>query len=654
MMRRSGLPLALPLVLLVLLSQRSAAQPVNLIEDGGFESGEFEGWTGYGLEGYYYPYDYVSSVNPLTGYYAAKLGSYYQSEIGTVVAVTAGQPYQLSFWLQVVQDKRPSYTNSFLATAQSGIGGPNVTLLELTDAPANSQYLHYSALLVPAGSGTTNLTLSFYCEVSDGAFWLDDVSLVAASSLLVNGGFERGDLKGWTQSAAAGVTAHAQTAGAQGLPLSGSFFAALRTTPAAGTAELNTTVQLAADTQYLMTFSLAGDAKTFAVRAQSSSQPHGKLLSSLSSHTASPPGYSQYSLPLPVQSRHGPLTLIFSFSSLRGGFVQLDDVAVVEAVNVTFAPSLAPPNDSVCNGGFETGNLLCWETGNAAVVSSADGLLPYAGSYFALLSGPIVEPAYYAVLYQQQVLQPDSTYLLAFWLAVASPQGPDVNSFTAQLGYVTNSPPAGLQYFAVTDAPASGWTQHFGVITTPNLGSAYRTGLTLTMDATLNTSVFAVDDVTLTPAVSLLSNGGFDSGSFAPEWQVTGSSGGSSAVISSSSSTWSGSYCASVASGQTAQLSTSAATEAGTAYALSLFLTGSPYSVTGTVNITTQFQGEPPVLASLLSGSFYETPQQLQLLIAPQPTAGTLRVFITAELQSGDSNALLIDAVTLLLLQVAK
>ena len=116
-----------------------AATP-NLVVNGGFESGNFSGWTlsgnSSGNQIYIAPTDFPGEVH--TGSYSAGFGSMNRTDgiLTQNIATTAGQHYTLSFWIE--SDNNGSTPINHFAAEWNG-----QTLMALTDAP-NSGYQLYT------------------------------------------------------------------------------------------------------------------------------------------------------------------------------------------------------------------------------------------------------------------------------------------------------------------------------------------------------------------------------------------------------------------------------------------------------------------------------------------------------------------------------
>ncbi len=121
--------------------------PVENRYNGGFETGNFSGFTQSGNTGS----TSVSTTNPHTGTYAASLGP--PGALGFLsqsLTTTPGQTYQLSYFLAST-DTRPN--NEF----QTSVGGTQ--LFDQVNIP-NQAYTQYTFNFVPTGT-STNLTFGF-------------------------------------------------------------------------------------------------------------------------------------------------------------------------------------------------------------------------------------------------------------------------------------------------------------------------------------------------------------------------------------------------------------------------------------------------------------------------------------------------------------
>jgi hypothetical protein len=127
------------LLLSVALSLPLIASPAfasNLIQNGGFETGDFSNWTPSATN-----FELVAAADVpngtqptaddngyyvLTGTYAAQLGTTTPSTLSQQFSVVAGQQYDLTFWLN--GDSFPGSTNTF----DVAVGGATLNLSNVT------------------------------------------------------------------------------------------------------------------------------------------------------------------------------------------------------------------------------------------------------------------------------------------------------------------------------------------------------------------------------------------------------------------------------------------------------------------------------------------------------------------------------------------
>jgi hypothetical protein len=147
--------------LALLSSVVTTVQAQNLVQNPGFETGAFTGWTQWGdtfLAG-------VDDFNPRSGQYAAYFGNF--QALGGIfqdIATTPGASYTLSFWLH-----NDTGGSNYFDVLWSG-----AELTRLIDVDPFG-YTLFSFQVI--GSGNDQLDFGFF---HDAGFWdLDDVSLVA-------------------------------------------------------------------------------------------------------------------------------------------------------------------------------------------------------------------------------------------------------------------------------------------------------------------------------------------------------------------------------------------------------------------------------------------------------------------------------------------
>lgn len=148
----------------MLLSTASRAD-VNLLVNGGFETGDFTGWTQFGDTSF----SGVDSFAPEEGVFAAFFGPIDPGGISQTITTVPGVGYHITFWLQSEADVNGESAPNFFEFDWGGI--PE---LILTDVPANP-YTLYSFTL-PATSTSTTLTFTFQ---NLPAFWdFDNASVI--------------------------------------------------------------------------------------------------------------------------------------------------------------------------------------------------------------------------------------------------------------------------------------------------------------------------------------------------------------------------------------------------------------------------------------------------------------------------------------------
>ena len=82
------------------------ASAVSLITNGGFEAGNFSGWTTFGDLGDLASYASVSSESPVphTGMYGASFGTQQAASLTQSFSTVSGATYLVDFWLQSEAD----------------------------------------------------------------------------------------------------------------------------------------------------------------------------------------------------------------------------------------------------------------------------------------------------------------------------------------------------------------------------------------------------------------------------------------------------------------------------------------------------------------------------------------------------------------------
>jgi len=144
----------------------------ELVQDGGFEAGDFAYWNLAGSDpGNYNLVDdgYYTGVTPHAGTYAAALGEVGSlSYLSQTLPTRTGQPYLLSFWFESAVMGSSTPPNQFIAqwNGTTLLNDVNVGLFGWT----NMRYV-----VVAAGASTV---LQFSTRNDADMFGLDDVSVV--------------------------------------------------------------------------------------------------------------------------------------------------------------------------------------------------------------------------------------------------------------------------------------------------------------------------------------------------------------------------------------------------------------------------------------------------------------------------------------------
>jgi hypothetical protein len=146
----------------------------DLVQDGGFESGDFCYWNTFGAEGVYsneFAYVEYDNFVPYAGNYYAALG-----QVGSLgwlsqsLATRAGQIYQLSLWLESPENETP---NQFQVMWNTNSTTTNIVFNQL-----NMGSFGWSNLLFTVKAWTNVTTLQIGGRNDNSYFALDSVSVL--------------------------------------------------------------------------------------------------------------------------------------------------------------------------------------------------------------------------------------------------------------------------------------------------------------------------------------------------------------------------------------------------------------------------------------------------------------------------------------------
>ncbi len=164
--------------------------PKVLLNNGGFETGDFSGWTHTGNTNG----DAVVSNRRRAGSFSLDTGPLHTpSFLSQSIITQPGQPYLISAWLETIAGGPPNDFQIYWDSQSS---------LEVTNllSAVGWTNIHVTAL-----SGNSQSTLQFGFINTSGFFFFDEAS-VHPVPILQNGGFEFGDFTGWTRSGNLGAT----------------------------------------------------------------------------------------------------------------------------------------------------------------------------------------------------------------------------------------------------------------------------------------------------------------------------------------------------------------------------------------------------------------------------------------------------------------
>jgi hypothetical protein len=175
---RKGLILAFCLAVLLVAPTALRAGPINLITNGGFETGDWTGWT----VGYSEPNPDIDIYGiPHSGSYAAEFGQATEQydSISQTLTTQTGSNYTLGFWLYNPPGILPFTSNP--DNDQFQVYWDGALIMDINGVDPNdpqSEYTYYSFDLTGTGSDT----VLFQGYDAPSYYNLDDVSLTGNSA----------------------------------------------------------------------------------------------------------------------------------------------------------------------------------------------------------------------------------------------------------------------------------------------------------------------------------------------------------------------------------------------------------------------------------------------------------------------------------------
>jgi len=167
-MRKRILVIILGLILLGVQAVIAIAD-INLVQNGGFETGDLTGWSWTGsndpnLNG-------VDQINPHSGLYGAYFGPEDSLDyLSQNITTTLGQSYKVNFWLQNFTGDTPS---------EFSVSWNGITQIDLVDS-SDFTYTEFTFTAV-ATSNSTPLIFGFRNDFY--YFDLDDVKVTAVTAV---------------------------------------------------------------------------------------------------------------------------------------------------------------------------------------------------------------------------------------------------------------------------------------------------------------------------------------------------------------------------------------------------------------------------------------------------------------------------------------
>ena len=147
------------------LGAMNPAQALNLVANGGFETGNFSGWTQSGNSGH----TGVNSASAESGKFGAYFGPVGSNGLSQTLATVVGKSYDLSYFLKNDGGKSNLFSVS--------VG--NTVLLSLKNFPSASDFTEFTSTFI-ATNASTPLKFAFR-QGGPSYFRLDTVSVTATA-----------------------------------------------------------------------------------------------------------------------------------------------------------------------------------------------------------------------------------------------------------------------------------------------------------------------------------------------------------------------------------------------------------------------------------------------------------------------------------------
>ncbi len=369
------------------------------------------------------------------------VGTYTVTVTGTGASATHNTPVTLTVTAPVANDFSISASPSSLSVAQ---GGSGTSTISTATTSGSAQTVSLSASGLPSGAtasfnpasvtsgGSSTLTITVGSSTATGTYSVTvtgtgtsathstaiSLTVTAATSGggIVNGGFETGNLTGWSSTGTTSVGGSAHT---------GSFAAVVgSTSPTVGDSSIAQTFSAPSTGGTLIFWynvhcpdSLTYDWATATLRDNTSATTT-TVLAKVCSNTGA---WQQISAQL-TASHSYTLTLISHDDNYPGDatYTQYDDVAI--------AASTPPPPNAIVNGGFETGSLSGWTPSGAATSVTTTS---HSGTYAAMLGS--TSPTNGDSSISQTFTAPSGSTRLTFWYANNCPDTVTYDWATATL-----------------------------------------------------------------------------------------------------------------------------------------------------------------------------------------------------------------------------